>query len=135
MQGLALHQIDSYFVKKDSSDQKRDVIQQLYEIYTAPNSQKHLKISNLNRYTAFLLKQEIVPTKAHIHDQINLVAFKKSKDFLTQRNKISFAIALKKHNIEVLYEILSIAKDKENRSENSGAYISSQFWKYIKTTN
>lgn len=113
--------------------EKGEIIKELYVLYTSENARKHRKNDNWTGYRMWLMDNYKAVTKFLVYNSKNIDTFKKSKQFIKERDIKSFSIGLSKHRKEVLYEILSIAKDREHRKENVGGYIGSNFWKYGST--
>jgi hypothetical protein len=74
--------------------------------------------------------------KANIIEQLYEIYSNKSQKQKREIKKVKeiplkkFAIFLSKHSKDVLYEILSISKDKDSRGEDAGGYIAGNFWRF-----
>lgn len=115
-------------LKKGS--EKGEITKDLYALYTSPNARKHRKSNNWAAFKLWLLDHGLPVNKRTIKDQARIAAFKKTNQYIEECDLKRFAVRLSKHSRDVLYEILSIAKDKDRRGENTGAYIGGNFWSF-----
>ena len=97
---------------------QRDVIMKdIYDIYISEKQRVLRKKANWKRYCLWLRENRLK------HSNITIEKFKKNKQFIKELSIDKVAILLSRNKIEVLYRILSEAKDLNNRNGNASALI------------
>lgn len=97
---------------------QRDVVMSdIYTIYVCEKQKVLRKKENWKRYIEYLKKNKVK------HSKIQVEKFKKSKLFIKELPLSTLAVLLARNKVEVLYRILSEAKDLNGRGGNAGAFI------------
>jgi hypothetical protein len=107
-------------VKRNS---QRDVVMQdIYAIYTSEKQRVLRKKCNWKKYCLWLRENKVK------HSKVTIDEFKKSKHFIKELPIGTIAIFLARYKVDRLYQILSEAKDINNRNGSASAFIiSSRF--------
>lgn len=104
--------------QKKVRSQRADVLSQIIEVYRDPKEDISRKRLNMSIFIAYCKKYHL-----RWKDQSTQTEFKRSKIYLKPLTDTRIAVALSKLNLKDLYYVLSVCKDRLNRSENVGAYI------------
>ena len=101
----------------------RDVVMKdIYAIYTSDKQKILRKKANWKKYIQYLKENKVK------HSKVQVEKFKSSKLFIKEHSIGTIAIFLARYKVDRLYQILSEAKDINNRGGQASAFIvSSRF--------
>lgn len=105
-------------IPKKVRSQRADILSQIIAIYRDPKEDILRKKLNFSTFIAYCKRYRL-----RWKDQSTQSEFKRSKLYLKPLTDTRIAIILSKLSLKDLYYVLSVCKDRLNRSENVGAYI------------
>ena len=106
--------------QKKRGSERSEVIGKIYELYTSGTEKELRRKENWKRYVQWL------KANRRKHDNHAVSDFKKNKAFLRELDIKKFCYFTSHLKLDDLYYVLSICKDKVNRSESIGVYLYTQ---------
>lgn len=107
----------SFRLKKTDTNMRRVLIKELYEIYSSVTQEKLRKVENWKRYRLWCIFNKCPNTPA------NQKKFKKSIRYLKKMDDRTFAIRLAHIKTDELWEIRSLAADRDHRGHSVGGWL------------
>lgn len=105
--------------EKIEKSKRAQTIKEMYSLYDSPSQTRLRKIENWKRYCKWRRNLHLKDTKE------NQRKFQKDKSFVRWISVDKFCVFISHIKGEDLYYLLSVCKDKYNREQSIGAYITS----------
>ena len=103
--------------KQVKGSERSDVVKQIFIIYTSLTEKKHRKIANWKRYCSWCKENKYPNT------QTSRTLFRRSHNFLKEKGIKEFCIFIAIFDLQQLYYILSVIRDKNNCGEPCSAWM------------